>query len=45
MNKLFLFLIVLIIPLINSCGSKEGENKNEESSGTPVTITHPFKLV
>ena len=43
MSKLFLFLILFIIPLINSCGGKEGDNTGETSSGTPVTITHPFR--
>ncbi len=43
MNKLFLFLIVLIIPVINSCGDKGEGDTNEPGSGTPVTITHPFR--
>ena len=43
-KKTFLFSSLLIIPIIFiSCGGNEGSNTNDVSSGTPVTITHPFK--
>ncbi|MEJ2617838.1 MAG: efflux RND transporter periplasmic adaptor subunit [Ignavibacteriaceae bacterium] len=44
LNRLFLFSALIIISLIIvSCGSKDENATDEVSSGTPVTITHPFK--
>jgi multidrug efflux pump subunit AcrA (membrane-fusion protein) len=43
-DKIFPFLLLIIIPLITiSCGKTEENDVNEIGSGTPVTITHPFK--
>ena len=43
-NKLLLFFLSCTISIsIISCGGTEQNNPNEVNSGTPVTITHPFK--
>ena len=43
-KETFLFSLLLIIPIMFiSCGGNEENNTNDVSSGTPVTITHPFK--
>ena len=43
-GKAFLFSLLLIAPMIViSCGSTDENSTNEINSGTPVTITHPFR--
>ena len=43
-SEIFLYSLLLIVPVILfSCGGTDENNTNEISSGTPVTITHPFK--
>ncbi len=43
-NKIFSVIILLFtMAFIASCGSNNSNNSNEVSSGTPVTITHPFQ--
>ncbi len=42
--KIFLFSLLLIVTaIIISCGGTEENNSDKVNSGTPVTITHPFK--
>ncbi|HVO75096.1 MAG TPA: efflux RND transporter periplasmic adaptor subunit [Ignavibacteriaceae bacterium] len=44
MDKIFLFSLLLIVPIIIiSCGRTDENNADQVSSGAPVTITHPFK--
>ena len=40
-KKLFFIVLAIIIPVIISSCSSDKSNKNDVSSGTPVTITHP----
>ncbi len=43
-NSIKLILIpLLLVLLLSSCSSKKG-NSNENSNGTPVTLTHPVKI-
>lgn len=42
--KIFLFSVLLLaLTTIISCGETNENNTSDVSSGTPVTITHPFK--
>ena len=44
MKKVFLNFILLTISFsLISCGGNDENNNNDTSTGTPVTITHPFK--
>lgn len=43
-SKIFLYSLLLIAPvIIISCGGTDENNTNDINSGTPVTITHPFR--
>ena len=43
-KKAFLISVLLIAPvIIISCGGNDENNNNVVNSGTPVTITHPFR--
>ena len=45
LNRLFLYSILFIVPfIINSCGGNDESTIDEVSSGTPVTITHAFRI-
>ena len=44
LNRLFLFSVLFVVPfIIISCSGNDESNIDEVSSGTPVTITHPYK--
>jgi multidrug efflux pump subunit AcrA (membrane-fusion protein) len=42
-NNFLIFFLLLAAANLISCGSNNDSNNNDASTGTPVTITHPFK--